>query len=277
MRRSSRMLLLIFVFPFLLLGCESKEFKAERQLWQAHRQARVIYQNPKVTPQAQVKTAQDAYAELIKEYPGTIYAVQSQFSIGHLFLASGDYQKARNAYSVLLQNCDKQMALCANVCFAIGKSYEAEGKWDQALAEYLNIMRDYPTTSTSLELPIYIISVERNSGNEQTLQRALDKAVSFYLDLKSKDSDENHQYLFSSLVVRSFVEARKWQEALQALDNLAKNYPKHNPDGALWLRVLIYANKLNDKAQAKHEIERILKEYPQTKLAKPLQALLEKL
>ena len=61
-------------------------------------------------------------------------ALQAQFSIGHLYLAKGEYEKARQEYAKLMSGCDKRGGVCAEAEFAIGGSYEAEGNWAEALA-----------------------------------------------------------------------------------------------------------------------------------------------
>jgi len=142
--------------------------------------AEAIYKNPKGTPSFQLEKAQDAYRAIIKKYPDSTFAIQSKFSIGHLYLVKGEFQKARDEYKKLTLDCGKKGNICAEGYFAIGNSYELEGKWDEALSNYRLIMRAYPFSAKSLDLPIYIIRHYRRANDQKSLAAFTDEAVSYY-------------------------------------------------------------------------------------------------
>lgn len=275
--RSKICFVIIILFFAGLLGCESRGFKAEREMWQANKLAQVVYKNPKGTPSFQLTQAQDAYRAIIKKYPNSLFAFQAQFSIGRLYLAKGEFVKARQEYKKLILDCDKKGNLCAEAIFAIGNSYEAEGKWDEAYAGYKKIMQDFPFSSKSLDLPIYILRHYKRVNDVTAVKRSVDEAVSYYIGLKSKVEEQKGSYVLQTLVVRSYIEGRQWQDALDSLDKLIRDYPKNNIEEALWIKALIYSTKLNDKVKAKEELQKIVKEYPNSKLAKQVEAIIKKL
>ena len=260
-----------------LLGCESKGFRAEKEMWRAHKLAQAIYLNPKGTPQFQLEKAQDAYRSIIKKYPDSFFAVQAKFSVGHLYLVKGEFEKAREEYRKLVSDCDKKGNLCAEAHFAIGNSYELEGKWNDALLQYKTIMRFLPFSAKSLDLPLYIIRHYMAVKDDVSARASVDEAVSYYMGLKSKREAGKGGFILESLIARSYIEGAQWQEALDELAKIVRDYPKNNPEEAIWIRALIYGNKLKDKLKAKEELQSIAAQYPQSKLAKPSQALLKKL
>ena len=77
--------------------------------------------------------------------------------------------------------------------------------------------------------------------------------------------------------MRAYLEGADWQNALNYLDKMVVVYPADNPEQALWLKAVIYAEKLKDKPKAKIELQKIARDYPQSKLAKPAETLLKKL
>lgn len=261
----------------LLTGCESRMFKAEKEMWQANKAAQAIYRNPKSTPPMELKAAQDNYRAIMRKYSNSPLAVQSQVNIGNLYMMTGDSEKARQEYAKLITNCDKMANLCAEATFLIGNSYELKGQWPQAIAEYRKILSAYPLSTKSVEVPIYVIRYERRAGDPLALRRAVDEAVAHYYGLKSKIEGDKGGYFLQSLVARAFIEAGQWQDALDNLDKLARDFPENHPEQALWLKALIYGMNLQDKDKAKEELQKIVKEYPQTKLAKQAEALLKKL
>lgn len=266
------------ILSFLaLLGCESRDFKAERSMWRAHKMSQQIYKNPKGSPPSQLTGVQNAYRTIIKEHPDSLFAIQAQFSIGHLYLVKGEFQKARDAYEKLTLRCDERGNACAEALFAIGNTYELEGKWDDALEKYRKIMEAYPFSTKSLDLPVYIIRHYRKAADEKKRYSSVDQAAAYYEGLKAKNRTEKGDYILDTFIARSYAEGMRWQEALDAFEKIAKGYPKNRPEEALLMKALIYNNHLRDKAKAKEELLRIAKEYPASKLAKNLEAYLKKL
>lgn len=267
----------LFLGVLLLTGCESRTFKAEREMWQANKAAMAIYRNPKSTPPMELKAAQDNYRAMMRKYPHSPLAIQSQINIGNLYMVIGDSEKARQEYTKLITDCDKRANLCAEAVFLIGNSYEVQNQWSAALTEYRKILSSYPLSSKSTEVPIYVIRYERRAGDPVALKRAVDEAVAHYYSLKSKIEGDKGGYFLQSLVARAYIEAGQWQDALDSLDKLVRDFPTNHPEQAVWLKALIYGMNLKDKEKAKEELRRIIKEYPQAKLAKQAEALLKKL
>lgn len=275
--KSRLRLFLILLLGLSLAGCESKGFKAEREMWRANKLAQAIYRNPKGTPPFELTQAQNAYRKIIEKYPNSLFAVESKFGIGHLFLITGQFQKARDEYKKMTLDCTKRGNLCAEAYFAIGKSYESEGQWDNALANYKLIMQTFPFSSKSIDLPIYIIRHYKRAKDDKGVRRSVDEAVSHYVGLKSKPEAEKGGYALQALVSRSYMEGGQWQDALDSFNKIIRDYPKNNPDQALFVRAVIYYNKLQDKAKAKEELLKLIKEYPQSRLVKAANAVLKKL
>ncbi len=270
----------LFIIGLAILafvGCESKEFKAERRMWRAHKLAQAVYKNPKGTPPFQLQQAQDEYRSIIKKYPDSFFAIQSQFSIGHLYLVMGNFDKARAEYKKLTVSCDKKGNLCAEADFAIGNSYELQKNWNDALVYYRKIMKQYPLSAKSLDLPIYIVRHYRRAGDVENLKLFVDESVAYYYDLKSKSQTKRGDYILQSLISRVYAEAGQWQDAVDNLDKIARDYPDQNPGEAYFIKAVIYSTKLKDKDKARQQLLELIKLYPKSKLAVQSEAILKKL
>jgi len=264
------------MFLAACLGCESKEFKAERQLWHAHRMAQAVYKDPRGTKPLQLAKAQEAYRDIIKRYPGSLFAIQSRLGLGNLYLAKREFQKARQEYQGLVDGCGRRENLCAQGLMAISNSYEREGRWEEALGGYRKIMQEYPFSSKALDLPLRVIRHYSRAKDEKGLQNSVDEAVAYYLGLKEKSRASRGGHMFDSLIARSYIEGMRWQEALDALEKIVRDYPKSNPEEALFLKALIYQNKLKDPLKAKEEFLRISRDYPHSKVSQKIEAFLKK-
>lgn len=291
MKNSLRFLLAIALVSSLI-GCESKGFKAERQMWRAQKQAEAVYKNAKETPPFQVNKAREAYQDIIKKYPDSLFAVQSQLGIGRLSLAMGEFQRARDEFKKLLVKCDQRAGICAGADLIIGNSYEMEEHWDLALNQYKKIMQEFPFTSQSLELPLYIIMHYKRIGDKTSVNYFVDEAVAYYLSLESrvaartdfmaiKGGAEQIQkkaaYLLENLITKAYLAGDRWLDAINSLDKMIRDFPQANAQDALFAKAFLYLNKLNDKPKAKEVLAGIIKNYPNSRLAKQAQAILKKI
>lgn len=269
--------LVVFCAILGLSACESTVFRAERQLWRAHKLSKAIYQNPKGTPPFQFARAEDAYRAIMKKYPDSIFAIQSQFSIGHLYLVRGEFEKARAEYKKLTTDCGRKGSRCTDAYFAIGNSYELQENWVSALANYRKIITSFPLSSKGLDLPIYIVSHYRRAKDEANVKLSVSEAVTHYEAQKSKVQAEQGDYILQSLIARTYMEAGYWLDAVGSLNKLIRDYPKQNTQDAYFLKAVIYNNKLKDKNKAKAELQQIVTLYPGSKLAKQAAVFLKKL
>jgi tetratricopeptide (TPR) repeat protein len=267
----------ILVSALALAGCESGSFKAERAMYRAHKKAETVFKNPKSTPPFQFDQAVKGYRDIAARYPNTLMAVQAQFSVGHLYLVKGDFEKARAEYKTMTTDCDKKGNLCAEAYYAVGNSYELEDRWLEALSEYKRVMERFPFSAKSLDLPIYIVRHYRLMKSPEATGRAVDEAVAYYTGLKAKAETDKGRYILAGLVGRAYVEAGQWQDALDSLDKLVRDFPQSGADEALWIKAVIYHNQLKDKTQARQELERLVKEYPRSKLVKQAENFLKKI
>ena len=138
-------------------------------------------------------------------------------------------------------------------------------------------MASFPLSAKSLDLPLYIIRHYKAAKQDGAAKSAVDEAVAYYLGLKSKQKEDKGRFILQGLTVRAYVEGGQWQDALDGLDKIARDYPKNSPEEALWMKALIYTNKMKDKLKAKEELQKIINEYPQSKLAKAAQELLKRI
>ena len=174
-------------------------------------------------------------------------------------------------------DCDKKGNLCAEAYFAIGNSYELEDNWPAALAQYEYILKNFPLSSKSLDLPLYIVRHYNKAKDPENTKRFVDDAAAYYLGLKSKAKTDKGQFMLQSLVSRSYIEGAQWQDALESLDKLTRDYPKFGPEETLWVKALIYYNQMKDTPKAKQELQKIIIDYPRSKLAKQAEGLIKKL
>ena len=276
MKRKISAVILACSILALAAGCESRSFQAERQMWKAHKKAEAIFKNPKGTPPFVLQNAIDAYKEIAKKYPDSLFSIQSQFSIGHLYLVMGNFDQARKVYKSMAVDCDKKGNLCAEAYYAIGKSYELQDNWADAELIYKKIMQEYPFSAKSLDLPIYIMLRYKNEKATSAMMRAGDEAIAYYRQLMTDPRGKKGADILHGFVTRVYLESGQWPQALDSLEQYVKAFPDKNPEEAIYIKAVIDQRKLNDKDKARQELQRIVRDYPKSKLAPIAKTLLEK-
>ena len=128
----------------LLSGCGQDQYAVERQYYWAQKQAGVIFNNPHATPPHELQKSIDTFNELIREHPKSNLAVDAQFIIANLYIATEEYEKARLQLSKIMKIYSKSRPICAAAVFLQGNAYEAQNLWDQALEQYKKVTEDYP-------------------------------------------------------------------------------------------------------------------------------------
>ena len=222
MRKSNGMRVVLCVAAVVLLasGCESREFKAERALWKANKNASKIFKNPETVPPYELAIAVKTYEDIITRFSDTAFAKLARASIGALYVAKQDYPKAREEFVQLTTDCDPGDAFCARALFAIGKTYEQENQWEQAIFHYRRMLSETYRTQESWQVPLYILRhlKERKKGTE--LAAALKESIAFYRKHADETESDFIRYLALVHIARSNIVAQEWRAALASLDGV---------------------------------------------------------
>lgn len=223
MRKAAILVLIIFSF---LAGCDSGQYAIERRYWQVEKQAEKIFKNPHASPPKELENAVNSLNKFIQKYPNNDLSVNAEFNIAHLYIAKNEFAKARAQLKLLMDKYAKSQTILSEALFLTGNSYEIEDKWDLALAEYKKIMQEYATTRRGLDIPIYIAQHYKIKYQPDKMIAAYQEAIAHYGALSAKFPNTPLAYNADTLVAQSYIALKDKVKAKEALEKLIKDYPK---------------------------------------------------
>ena len=221
--RKIQCVILVFMLTGIL-GC-SQQYQAERSLYKAIQLSKDIIATPDAVPPSQFNKAIAAYTFVFEKYPETIIARKARMAMGSLYVAKKEYAKSREVFKKTFELYPDDKAVAIEARFSIGKSYELEGSWESALAEYTGIIRKYPDTQAGFDLPIYIARYYEKQKDIPARNAAYLKAVGHYKALAEKYPNTDMGFLSESMIVTCYMNQEDWGTALEALEKILADYP----------------------------------------------------
>jgi TolA-binding protein len=274
-------ILRVFVGLLLILavlGCGSNQYAIERKFWQVQKQAEKIFNNPHASPPRELARIVNLLNDFTKNYPNTNLAVNAEFNIANLYMVKEEYDNARAQLQSIINKYRQSEPICAEATFLIGNSYQAHDKWDLALQQYKGIMQEYPRTPRGLDIPIYIAKYYEKKYQPDKMIAAYQDAIAHYKALSDKYPDSPFALNVDTLVGQCYIALKDWQNAINTFNGMLENYKgKTNLDAVMLDMAIIYQKGLKEKVKAKEILERLIQDYPKSKLTKTATAMLKEL
>ncbi|MBU1043068.1 MAG: tetratricopeptide repeat protein [Candidatus Omnitrophica bacterium] len=249
---------------FMCSGC-SEQYKLERMVWHADQAARPIFINQGSVPSYEFNRVVDMYRKIIEVKPGTGFALDAKFKIAKLYMANNEFDQARIEYDQVIEQFKDNQELAANTVFLKAQSYEQEKKWPEALKLFDQIIKQYPKASQALSLPMYIARYYIKNEDTVAAVQAYKTAIDYYQNIADTYPNTKVSILSENMIVQAYMEMSSWQDALDYIKSLDKKY-KLGPDTLIFM-AQIYKNKLNDPVKTQEIYDRILREFPEHKIA----------
>lgn len=271
-------LTLLIPVSLILTGCTDDQYAIEKRYWQIQRHVEKIFKNPHASPPNELQKVVNMLGNFAKDNAKTNLAIDAEFNIARLYIIKEEYDKARTQLRMLLDRYSKSEAISSEAIFLMGNSYEIEDKWNLALQQYKKIIQEYSLTVRGLNIPIYIAQHYKIKYQPDKMIAAFKEAIGHYQALADKYPNSRLAYTAHTLVAQSYIALKEWENALNSFNTIIEKYKgKVNLDGVLMEMALIYSRELKDKAKTKETLERLIKEYPHSRLIKTAQSALKEL
>ncbi len=268
-------LVFFLCLSFIASGC-SQSYSGERFFWKAQKVSASVLKDPaKATPE-QYSKAIDAYGKVIAKLPGTEWAGKAQLSIGTLYQYQKKYSKAREKYALVLQDYHRFQLLCVSARMAVGKSYEAEKRWDDAVKAYRELTDYHSWTLQGLQAPLYVAAVYEKRKEQAQALRSYESAISWYKKLILNAPSKDLEASAKAYLAVTYQQLRRWSEAAETLEQIVDS---KGVDRAFILMNLghIYQKNLGNPKKAEEVLSKLIREFPRHPYAKIARNQLEKI
>lgn len=262
-----RLVCVLFALSFLLAGCGQDQYATERQYYWAQKHAEKIFRNPQATPPNQLQRVIKEFARFAEKHPRSNLGVDAEFTIARLYLAKEEFEKARQQLKKILDAYSQHPNTCSEAVFLMGNSYELQNNWDLALAQYRKIMESYPTTLRGIDIPLYIMQHYKAKLQPDKMREAARQAIEYYNGLAARYPRSPFAFRVRLLVGQCYMELKEWHNAIATFEDVIESFKdKTSMDGVMMDIATIYARELKDKEKAAEALQRLMKEYPKSRL-----------
>lgn len=250
----------------LLMGC-TQEYKLERMYYHANKKYIQILENPSKPNTAQIDQVIADFDKIININPNWGGIGNVRYAIAHLYFLKKDFTKAREKFKKFISDFHFQTGMCLQARFFIGLSYEQEDRWDEALAVFEKIIKDYPLSRMAMELHYYIAQYYQRHKNYHQAEQVLREAITNYEKIiNDYPYEKNLIIIIEDFIINTYEKLNDWHGVIDTLEEIVVRH--HNTDrGAesLYRLAKIYESKKKIK-KAIAFYNQFIKDYPDHKL-----------
>lgn len=261
---------------FVLTGC-SANYTGERLFWKAQQLQAVIVKDPAKASPEQFAAAVSAFDRVIQKVPGTMWAARAQVSIGSLYAMERQYEKARAAYALVLQNYNQYKQFCLAARLATARTYELEQNGPEAITVYKDISEYYPWSVPGLESPLHIARMYEQRKDTEAATQAYERAVRMYTRLLPDAPTPELTMQIKGYLTLAYQRLGQWEDAVHLLQELAAMKSGVNKPLVLLTLASIYQTKLKETQKAQAVYTQLVEEFPTNPFAKAAKSQLERM
>lgn len=260
-----------------ICGCSPDQYSVEREYWKIKKQSESILRNPAATPPNELERAVTQLQSFAQKNSKNVLAVDAEFAVARLYAVKDEFEKARKQLKGLMAKYNKSDVISSEALFLIGNTYQIQGKWESALQEYKKIIADYPLTTRGLETPIYIAQYYKVKFQPDKMVEALGEAIGHYRALAEKYPGSPLAFKAYTMISSCYSATKDWENTVSALNIITEQFKGKVSLEAVFLDMIaIYKKELKDNAKAQETLDRLIKEYPNSKFISSAKALLKK-
>ena len=247
---------------------QKSDYVIERKLWKIHKKYVEIAQDPSTISSEHFEKVIKQYERIIASYPSSRLIKGVELLIAELYTFKKDYAKAREKYAFIQEHYSADQELVAEAIFRVGKTYELEGHWPQALQIYLSLQDQHPLTAVGLSTPVYIANNYSRKNMLRETMDAYEKAIVFYRKIAAEHPNSRFEFDALRYLANCFLDQNRWGEALETLEAalLEYNTPEYLNEKRVGVMIhtisIISDTRVHDKNRAVLIYEKFLEANP---------------
>lgn len=216
--------ILVFIY-FLLSFLDRKgEYAAEQLIWKANQKYFKLVKDPTAVPDKNFVDLDYAYEEIIRRFPNSPLSRKASLTIARIYLVKKDYKIAQEKAKKVLASYPQEQEISAEAMSIIGKSYELQSEWGNAVKIYGEISSKYPLTETGMTIPLYIALYYQTLNSSSNAQLYYQKAIHHYRELAQKYPHSEIGFKSLRLLSNCYFEEKMWLEGINTLGEILTDY-----------------------------------------------------
>ena len=268
---------IFFLGIFLVIcGCSHDQYAVERDYWKVKKQVDAIFKNPEAVPPNELERVVGQLNKFVEQNPKNVLALEAEFTIARIYLVKDEFEQSRKQLKSIMAKYAKSPVICSEALFMIGNTFQAQDNWQSALEQYKKVINDYPLTTRGLETPIYIAQYYKVKFQPDKMLAAFGEAIEHYRALAEKYKDTPLAFKAYTLISSCYSATKDWPNTINTLNTVMEKFKgKVKLDVILLDLALIYKKELKDTVKTKETLERLIREYPDSKFLTAAKTMLK--
>lgn len=270
MKKKILILLAVLIGVYVVFSVlDSGEYRVEKKMWQLQQKFSEIAQDPKAVPPRQFDMMIARYRALAEKHPESRYVPQMYALIGALYVMNKDYESARTAYHAVVDQFSQSPDVVSKALLDIGNAYMLENRVEDAVEVYLRILKNYERTETGFKMPMLLVGLYRNLGQETEVRQYLVQAERFYRGIAVNDEENELLRITASQALASvYMAQQRWEDVIKTLKGVLEEYGDSRFMNPKRLSVItralniVYIGRLRDFDRAIAMYESFIDEHP---------------
>ncbi|MBI4358215.1 MAG: tetratricopeptide repeat protein [Candidatus Omnitrophica bacterium] len=183
---------------------------------------------------------------------------------GMLRLFRKEFPEARDWFERALRDYFKtRPSEIADIKLLIGKTYQDEGKWEDAERYYGDLETNYSMTAAALQIPFARFLHYKATGDVERANQTLDQAIAHYKKLVAEDPHSKIAQYAKRFMFQAYTQKEDWDQVMLSADQELQGETSEDGKGRwLFLKALITENRLKDRERALALYQDFLAQYP---------------
>ncbi|MFA5087610.1 MAG: tetratricopeptide repeat protein [Candidatus Omnitrophota bacterium] len=267
------------LFIFLSILDLKGDYVVEQKLWKVNRLYAEVAKDPNAVSGKTFDQLAKKYQRIINQYPKSDVVQGAYLLLGEVYLLKKDYKTAREKFESVVVKYPDNKELAAEAKARVGRSYELENKWPEALKVYRSIIKEYPLTNVGMSTPLFLAGHYKNKNDYQNAMQAYAEAIQFYRNLANQNPDTVFGFNALRFLANCYLDQNRWKEAVDVLGETLISYAHSSllnvPRADLMIKTInmIAAFQLKDNDVAVNVYRKFIDKYP----AHPLSSYLQKM
>ncbi len=224
------------------------------------------------------ETSRAYYERVSGLYGETTSGATADVALALMDIADDRHEAARARLTSVIDRFGDEEAIAATAKQHRAASYELEGRWDSAVAEYSALAAEFPTTMYGLAAPLRIVDMYGEIGETAAGMTALDEAAQVYQRVIRDYGGTPAEMAARNYMIETRLRQESWSDAASLLSETAAQYPDAQAAASMLIQAAdIYREELDRPDLAGELLQAVVERYPGHDAAARAREILESL
>ncbi|MCH8557752.1 MAG: tetratricopeptide repeat protein [Balneolia bacterium] len=194
------------------------------------------------------------FRQLINDFPQSSFREQAQYSIGYIYLLSGNYSQAIQEFERTIERFPRSQ-WAARAQYNIGNAHFNAGDFSAAISAYQRVLDRYPQSNLIIEAVNGIQFAQEAAGQSDTSTQKLEDFIAANPQAGTADQLRFRQ-------AQSLLETSDYEGAIQSFRQYIRVTNNERMIPEAWFNIAEAHRRAGDRSQAREAYRTVIDDFP---------------